>query len=233
MLNEIKKTDVFYDYYEKWITVYKKGAVRDVTLDKYYLTHQWIGKLAPDLKLCELNRISYQQLLNDYAEYHERQTTMDFHHQLKGAILDAVDEGLLERDPTRKAIIKGKAPRAKKIKYINQFELHTLLDKLELKSEVSWEWFIMLVAKTGLRFSDDDDKIRLNQRKPSKYKGLSRFGPEKNLQRINKFMKERPTFYKKLIQMKENFRFYLRCFYCITKVVILQFNSEKQDRISS
>lgn len=233
MLNEIKKTDVFYDYYEKWITVYKKGAVRGVTLDKYHLTHQWIGKLAPDLKLCELNRISYQQLLNDYAEYHERQTTMDFHHQLKGAILDAVDEGLLERDPTRKAIIKGKAPRAKKIKYINQFELHTLLDKLELKSEVSWEWFIMLVAKTGLRFSDDDDKIRLNQRKPSKYKGLSRFGPEKNLQRINKFMKERPTFYKKLIQMKENFRFYLRCFYCITKVVILQFNSEKQDRISS
>lgn len=86
---------------------------------------------------------------------------------------------------------------------------------------------------TGMRMGDDDDKIRLNQRKPSKYKGLSRFGPEKNLQRINKFMKERPTFYKKLIQMKENFRFYLRCFYCITKVVILQFNSEKQDRISS
>lgn len=86
---------------------------------------------------------------------------------------------------------------------------------------------------TGIRCGDDDDKIRLNQRKPSKYKGLSRFGPEKNLQRINKFMKERPTFYKKLIQMKENFRFYLRCFYCITKVVILQFNSEKQDRISS
>lgn len=86
---------------------------------------------------------------------------------------------------------------------------------------------------TGCRIGDDDDKIRLNQRKPSKYKGLRRFGPEKNLQRINKFMKERPTFYKKLIQMKENFRFYLRCFYCITKVVILQFNSEKQDRISS
>lgn len=92
---------------------------------------------------------------------------------------------------------------------------------------------IDLLASTGMRVGDDDDKIRLNQRKPSKYKGLSRFGPEKNLQRINKFMKERPTFYKKLIQMKENFRFYLRCFYCITKVVILQFNSEKQDRISS
>ena len=93
---------------------------------------------------------------------------------------------------------------------------------------------LKFAVTTGCRIGDDDDdKIRLNQRKPSKYKGLSRFGPEKNLQRINKFMKERPTFYKKLIQMKENFRFYLRCFYCITKVVILQFNSEKQDRISS
>lgn len=92
---------------------------------------------------------------------------------------------------------------------------------------------IDLLYSTGIRVGDDDDKIRLNQRKPSKYKGLSRFGPEKNLQRINKFMKERPIFYKNLIQMKENFRFYLRCFYCITKVVILQFNSEKQDRISS
>ena len=89
-----------------------------------------------------------------------------------------------------------------------------------------------LLYWTGIRSGDDDDKIRLNQRKPSKYKGLSRFGPEKNLQRINKFMKERPIFYKNLIQMKENIRFYLRCFYCITKVVILQFNSENRTELA-
>lgn len=59
----------------------------------------------------------------------------DFHHQLKGAILDALDEGMIKRDPTRKAIIKGKTPRAKKIKYLNQFELHTLLADLELKRD--------------------------------------------------------------------------------------------------
>lgn len=52
---------------------------------------------------------------------------LDFHHQLKGAILDAVDDGLIARDPTRKAIIKGKTPKIKKIKYLNQFELHTHL----------------------------------------------------------------------------------------------------------
>lgn len=232
MLDETKKTDLFYDYYSKWIMVYKKGAIRKVTMDKYLMTQKWLEKLVPELKVCDMNRIAYQQLLNDYAEFHERQTTMDFHHQLKGAILDAVDEGLIDRDPTRKAIIKGKTPVAKKIKYLNQFELHTLLVSLELKDQVNWDYFILLVAKTGMRFSDDDDKIRLNQRKPSKYKGLRRFGPEKNLQRINKFMKERPIFYKNFIQMKENFRFYLRCFYCITKVVILQFNSENRTELA-
>ncbi len=90
----------------------------------------------------------------------------------------------------------------------------------------------LIALYTGVRLGDDDDKIRLNQRKPSKYKGLSRFGPEKNLQRINKFMKERPIFYKNLIQMKENIRFYLRCFYCITKVMILQFNSENRTELA-
>ena len=94
-----------------------------------------------------------------------------------------------------------------------------------------WPMFTVLLG-TGCRIGDDDDKIRLNQRKHSKYKGLRRFGPEKNLQRINKFMKERPIFYKNLIQMKENIRFYLRCFYCITKVMILQFNSENRTELA-
>ena len=110
MLNEVKRTDLFCEYYARWITVYKQGAIRKVTMDKYLMTCQWVEKLVPNVQISEMTRIVYQQLLNDYAVYHERQTTMDFHHQLKGAILDAVDEGLITRDPTRKAIIKGKAP---------------------------------------------------------------------------------------------------------------------------
>lgn len=189
MLNSIDHTYLFCDYYEKWIKIYKEGAVRRVTLDKYKMTYQWLKKLTPNLKICELNRISYQQLLNDYALCHERQTTMDFHHQLKGAILDAVDEGLLDRDPTRKAIIKGKIASPKKIKYINQFELHSLLVQLDLKSKITWEWFIMLVAKTGLRFSEalaltpqdfDFAHQSISVSKTWDYKGDGGFLPTKN-----------------------------------------------------
>lgn len=195
MLNEAQSTDKFCEYYAKWITVYKKGAIRQVTMDKYLMTQKWLEKLIPDLKICDLNRIAYQQLLNDYAEYHERQTTMDFHHQLKGAVLDAVDEGLIDRDPTRKAIIKGKAPSAKKIKYLNQFELHTLLASLELKDEVNWDYFILLVAKTGMRFSEalaltpkdfDFYHQTLSISKTWDYKGAGGFQPTKNKSSVRK-----------------------------------------------
>ena len=151
-------------------------------------------------------------------------------NQLSAIFNYAVKYYDLRDNPCRKAGSIGKSYAGEKQFWTKQ-EFKQFLVAVEGKPEARMAF--LLLYWTGMRIGDDDDKIRLNQRKPSKYKGLSRFGPEKNLQRINKFMKERPTFYKKLIQMKENFRFYLRCFYCITKVVILQFNSEKQDRISS
>ena len=195
MLDQAKNTDLFCDYYSQWVSVYKEGAIRKVTLDKYLMTQSWLKKLIPEVKLCDMNRITYQQLLNDYAKDHERQTTMDFHHQIKGAILDAVDEGLIDRDSTRKVIIKGKQPKDKKIKYLNQFELHTLLISLDLGKEVNWDWFILLVAKTGMRFSEalaltpkdfDFSHQSLSISKTWDYKGDGGFLPTKNKSSVRK-----------------------------------------------
>lgn len=134
----------------------------------------------------------------------------------------------LKSNPARQAGNMGREEKKEMLFWTT--EEYKKFSEAVIDKPVSFYAFEMLYW-TGMRLGDDD-KIRLNQRKPSKYKGLSRFGPEKNLQRINKFMKERPIFYKNLIQMKENFRFYLRCFYCITKVVILQFNSENRTELA-
>ncbi|MCH3911801.1 MAG: site-specific integrase [Limosilactobacillus oris] len=147
-------TKLFYKYYLSWIKLYKEGAVRQVTLDKYYLTYRKLRKLAPNLHMNELDRQSYQKLLNDYSINHEKQTTLDFHHHLKAAIIDAVDEDELAHDPTRRAIIKGRIPKDKKSKFLNLAELRLLLGHLDLGSELNWDWFILLVAKTGLRFAE-------------------------------------------------------------------------------
>lgn len=149
-----KKKEKFCDYFEKWISIYKKGAIRNVTMKKYELSLSWVKKLAPNLNLSDLDRVSYQKLLNDYAECHEKQTTMDFHHHLKACILDAVDDGLVLRDPTRKVVVKGKTPTEKKKKFLNQFELHTLLSNLKLDKGLNNDWLILLIAKTGIRYSE-------------------------------------------------------------------------------
>ena len=136
----------------------------------------------------------------------------------------------LKDNPCKKVDKMGR-PNAKELNFWTKDEYEQFIQGFSSDEEMYRIIFQMLFW-LGCRVGDDDDKIRLNQRKPSKYKGLRRFGPEKNLQRINKFMKERPIFYKNFIQMKENFRFYLRCFYCITKVVILQFNSENRTELA-
>lgn len=205
MLTIEEKSELFYIYYEKWIRIYKEGAIRNVTMRKYEITLLWLKKLVPELRLSQLNRISYQQLLNDYAEFHERQTTMDFHHQIKAAILDAVDEGFIDRDPTRKAIIKGRVPRIKKIKYLNQFELHTLLVNLKLTSEINWDWLILIIAKTGMRFSEalaltpkdfDFPHQSLIVDKTWDYKGDSGFLPTKNKSSVRKIQLDWQTIIK-------------------------------------
>lgn len=187
--------ELFCDYYEKWIITYKEGAIRDVTLKKYHITLYWLRTLIPTLRVCDMTRTAYQQLLNAFAQSHERQTTMDFHHQLKAAILDAVDDGYIDCDPTRKAIIKGKTPRPKKIKYLNQFELHTLLSNLNLQDSLNWDWLILLIAKTGIRFSEalgitpedfDFSHQTLHINKTWDYKENTGFQPTKNASSVRK-----------------------------------------------
>lgn len=83
----------------------------------------------------------------------------------------------------------------KKIKYLNQFELHRLLTSLDLKSGVNWDWLILLVAKTGMRFSEaiaitpgdfDFSHQMLSINKTWDYKGGTGFLPTKNKSSVRK-----------------------------------------------
>lgn len=154
MVRKRYSTKLFYKYYMQWIRLYKEDAIRPVTLEKYYLTYRMLQKLAPDLHLNELDRRTYQAILNKYALTHERKTVMDFHHHLKASLVDAVDDGIIERDPSRRVIIKGQKQSFKKTKFLSLYQLQQLLRQLDLGPKISWDWFILLVSKTGLRYAE-------------------------------------------------------------------------------
>ena len=198
--------------------------------NKRYMIDSYLIPYFGDMKMSDIkpaqiiawqNEIYKKNLSESYMRMIQNQLTALYTHATK--IYD------LANNPCKKVKRMGKDDK-RSLTFWTVDEYKKFISTVD-KSDRYYIMFEILFW-TGIREGDDDDKIRLNQRKPSKYKGLSRFGPEKNLQRINKFMKERPIFYKNLIQMKENFRFYLRCFYCITKVVILQFNSENRTELA-
>lgn len=148
---------LFYEYFLEWVETYKEGLVKQVTLNKYLMTYQKLKLLAPNLQLRDLNRREYQKIINLYGETHEKQTTMDFHHQVKAAAQGAFHDGLLDRDPSYKAVIKGMtATRNKKQKFLSHAELKKLIATLDLTKDVTdgWDWFTLILAKTGMRFAE-------------------------------------------------------------------------------
>ncbi|EAC4638162.1 site-specific integrase [Listeria monocytogenes] len=149
-----KKEILFCDYFENWIETYKVGAIADVTLQKYYMVARHLRNICPKLFMSDFDRVEYQKIINEFAKTHEKQTTTDFHHQVKGCIMDAFHDGLLERDPTYRAVMKGKEPREKRKKFLQKDELTKLLHSLDLTQGINRDWFILLLAKTGMRFAE-------------------------------------------------------------------------------
>lgn len=110
----MEASTLFTEYFSKWIHMYKEGSVREITMDKYYLTLRELQKRWPLVRLSDINHFKYQQLINDYATTHEYLTVKGFHHHCKAAIMDALDDGLIDKDPTRHLVLKGKKPKKRR-----------------------------------------------------------------------------------------------------------------------
>lgn len=150
-----KKEMLFCDFYDEWIEIYKVGAIAEVTLKKYYITAERLREICPKLLISDFDRKEYQRIINEYAKTHEKQTTVDFHHQVKGCIKDMYHDGILKNDPTYRAVMKGRpATRNKKKKFLQKEELQKLLHSLKLSNSLNADWFILLVAKTGMRYAE-------------------------------------------------------------------------------
>lgn len=154
MAKKRNKDILFVDYYDEWVETYKVGLISDITLEKYYRNGIVLREICPRLFLDEMTRRDYQEIINEYAKTREKQTVIDFHHQIKGCLKDAFHDSLLDRDPTYKAIMKGKKPSEKKRKYLHGDELKKLVKVLDLGTEINRDWFILIALKTGLRFAE-------------------------------------------------------------------------------
>lgn len=145
----------FCDYYETWVHLYKKDLVSAVTLSKYRAAHRWIETSYPDLKVKDLDRNVYQDMLNKYGETREVVTVRGFKDLTSRPLKDAFYNGLVKRDPTYSIVIKGLPTKDTGVsKFLNEEELKTLVDNLKLDKDLSLDWFIYLMLLTGTRYQE-------------------------------------------------------------------------------
>ncbi|MCL2865135.1 MAG: site-specific integrase [Lachnospiraceae bacterium] len=177
-----------HNYFQDWIETFKKPTLAPVTYLKYKNTHRQIQQYFGDITLCALTTTEYQKAINEYSKTHAKRTTSCFHKHIHACLLDAVDEGIISLDPSRKAIISGHTKYNTKAKYLNHQEwtllIHKTFDSHSIKDQV-----IYLSAVTGMRYAEilgltwadisfENQKIRIN--KTWDYKYHNGFIPTKN-----------------------------------------------------
>lgn len=118
------------------------------------------------------------------------------HHMNDGSMFAALDDYKSKKFwGEHKTITFDTLTQHNEYEIVNQFELHKLLTGLDLGKELNWDWFILLVAKTGMRFSEalaitpndfDFSKQSLSISKTWDYKGNGGFMPTKNQSSVRK-----------------------------------------------
>ncbi|MCO6543130.1 MAG: site-specific integrase [Lactobacillus sp.] len=138
-------------YFDNWIMLYKQNYVSNITYMKYQNTAKHIRQYFGNIKLKDLNKDIYQERINLFSQTHAKRTVSCFHKHIRAALLDALDEGIINKDPTRKAVVTGKNYHAAQ-KFLNYADWKKLINKLDCNK--TGELMIYLAALTGMRYGE-------------------------------------------------------------------------------
>lgn len=208
------KSFPFDEYFEEWYKLYKKNVTKS-TLEHYKYTLAAIQTYFGSKPIQNIKRRDYQEFLNDYGSTRAKETVEKVHIHIRSSVLDAVEEGILQIDFTRKAVLTGSVPAKKPSeKHLHFEESERLLKELYNRLDRGLGYYILLLGLTsGMRFGEmvgltrkdfDFDNNLINIDKtwgylPKMHEG---FGPTKNEQsvRIIKMDERTMNTFKKLFE---------------------------------
>ncbi|REH76174.1 site-specific integrase [Staphylococcus felis] len=155
----INNKSSFIDYYEEWIEVNKKNVITDKSYRTYvnaieqFKTFLETEKLN-DITLNNFSTILYRKFLKWYGADHATESVKKIHNCLKASLSDALQEGLIYKDPTYKAVVKGNNPsKPEEDKFMSATDYKKLKKYVEHVPIQSY-LFIYILVITGARFGE-------------------------------------------------------------------------------
>lgn len=182
---------LFGPYMRDWYETYRKGehsAYNDEEIERSVRFAE--GNFA-GIKIKDLTRKDYQQSINNYAATHSTASVRKIHMYMKACIQDAIQEGIVFKDPTYKIKTAGKVrEKDEELKFLSLGEVEKLSQYI--LTNLKWRYIsrhmILFALATGCRFSEvcgltwdcvDLKKKTVKINKKWDYHNTHDFGPTK------------------------------------------------------
>ena len=147
----------FAEYFNEWIELYKSTR-HIMTYERYKNSSHRVEEYFKDKPIQKINRGEYQRFLNEYGIGRAKQTVRKLHSHVRACVVDAVEEGYISIDFTRKiefnATKETKRSEDKHLDYEESVKLYNyLLANLEGKTYLSIH-LLLLALVSGMRFGE-------------------------------------------------------------------------------
>lgn len=156
---KINNKTSFIDYYNDWIKVNKEGVITDKAYATFknainqFKTFLEVENLS-NLVLSDLNTTFYRKFIKWYGSNHSTETVRKIHNCLKQPIDDAIQEGLIHKDPTYKVVVKGSIPAQREEKKFMSIKDFINLKEYVSNTPIQSYLFIYILIITGGRFGE-------------------------------------------------------------------------------
>ncbi|ALC80419.1 site-specific integrase [Bacillus gobiensis] len=193
------------DYFDKWVNLYKK-KVSNTTLKHYHYTSNQLKSYFGAKHIQDIKRHDYQLFLNEFGSTRAKETVEKLNTHIRACVQDAIEEGIVPVDFTRKAELTWTTPAKKTSeKHLNFMDSQLLLRELHKRLDKGLGYYLLLLALTsGMRFAElvgltrkdfdfINNKITINKTWGYMERSQEGFGPTKN-EASNRVIKmDKPT----------------------------------------
>lgn len=182
---------LFGPHMRNWYETFRKGEHSGYNDEEIERSVRFAEKNFPGIKFKDLSRRMYQKSINKYAATHATASVRKIHMYMKDCIQDALQEGIIYKDPTYKIKTTGKVKaKDEELKFLSQADTQHL-SRYILK-DLKWRYIsrhmILFALATGCRFSEvcgmtwdcvdlENKTVRVN--KKWDYHNAKDFGPTK------------------------------------------------------